>query len=227
MGQFVTLGTPLAEVFSSNLIQVRLPISQQEFEQLGLNSFSLDDSPSFNVTLTSSVGLNQYTWDAQIVRTDSTFELNTRQIDVIAEIDNPFSTQENQPPLKIGQFVSAQIEGDTVKNVYVIPNKSIREGQYVYAVRDERLTKLPVKITWQDDQNAIIASGLNDNEVVVTTSLNSTLTGAKAKLGNDVAKTNIDEANNTDGSSSTNELKEEVESTKQESLNDTIEHSTK
>ncbi len=203
LGQFVTVGTPIAEVFSEELIQVRLPISQQEFEQLGLNAFSSDaESNPFKVTLTSNIGLNEYHWDATIVRTDSTFDLNTRQIDIIAEIEDPFSLEKDQPPLKIGQFVNAKIQGQTVDDVYVIPNKSIREGLYVYAVRDERLTKLPVKIAWQDDENAIVIDGLSDNEIVVTTSLNSTLTGAKAKLSDDITDASQDDLNNNISSDS-------------------------
>ena len=203
LGQFVTVGTPIAEVFSEELIQVRLPISQQEFEQLGLNAFSSDaESNPFKVTLTSNIGLNEYHWDATIVRTDSTFDLNTRQIDIIAEIEDPFSLEKDQPPLKIGQFVNAKIQGQTVDDVYVIPNKSIREGLYVYAVRDERLTKLPVKIAWQDDENAIVIDGLSDNEIVVTTSLNSTLTGAKAKLSDDITDASQDDLKNNISSDS-------------------------
>lgn len=184
LGQFLTVGTPIAEVYSTDRIEVRLPISQQEYQQLGLNDVALESEAgkNFSVLITSAIGFDEYHWDAEIVRTDSTYDLNTRQINVIAEVSNPFSENLDQPPLKIGQFVSARIQGRTVNDVYVIPNKSIREGGYVYAVRDERLAKLPVQISWQDDENALIENGLNDNEIIVTSSLNSTLTGAKAKL---------------------------------------------
>ena len=64
----------------------------------------------------------------------------------------------------------------------MIPNKSIREGSYIYVVRDERLVKQNISISWQDDQNAIITGGVDESELVVTTSLNSTLAGARAKL---------------------------------------------
>ncbi|MBX2848569.1 MAG: efflux RND transporter periplasmic adaptor subunit [Acidiferrobacterales bacterium] len=187
LGQFVTMATPIAEVFSTGRVELRLPISQQEFNQLGLNEFSTTDSSDedFNVLVSSSIGTEEYFWNASIVRTDSTYDINTRQIDVIAEIQDPFSKTSNQPPLKIGQFVNASIQGRTVDDVYVIPNKSIREGGYVYAVREGKLAKLNVAILWQDDQNALVSDGIDDGELVVTTSLNSTLTGASAKLNNE------------------------------------------
>lgn len=198
LGQYVSIGSPIAEVFATEGVEVRLPISQQEFSQLGLDDFSNNAQDSSNnsaykVSITSSVGNQAYQWDANISNTDSTFDINTRQIDVIAEVSDPFGKISGQPALKIGQFVNAQIQGRTVENVFVIPNKSVREGSYVYAVREGKLTKQSINILWQDDQNALISTGINAGELIVTTSLNSTLAGASAKLANDISATPSDD----------------------------------
>ena len=188
LGQYVGVGTPIAEVFSTDRVEVRLPISQEEFNQLGLDQF-LDDPDAqskFDVVLSSTIGQTEHRWQARITRTDSTFDINTRQIDVIAEVEDPFGRESGQPPLKIGQFVSARIQGRNVDNVFVIPNKSIREGSYIYVVRDERLAKQGIDILWQDDQNALISQGLSNGDLVVTTSLNSTLAGARARLSEEM-----------------------------------------
>jgi len=185
LGQYVGIGTVIAEVFSTDGVEVRLPISQEEFSQLGLDALSDDNKKNFDVVLTSTVGNQEYQWDAEITRTDSTFDINTRQIDVIADVQNPFSKKQGKPALKIGQFVTARIQGRNVNDVFVIPNKSIREGSYIYVVRDEKLAKQSIEIVWQDDQNAIITDGVGAGELIVTTSLNSTLAGARAKLSDD------------------------------------------
>mgnify|MGYP005737001243 FL=1 len=78
--------------------------------------------------------------------------------------------------------MNARIQGRTVENAFVIPNKALREGSYVFAADDLKLVRVPVKVLWQDDQNALIESGLEAGRLVVTTSLNSTLAGAKEKL---------------------------------------------
>lgn len=183
LGQYVSVGTPIAEMFAVDGVEVRLPISQDEFSQLGLDSFDPKKSEQdYQVMLGSTVGGVEYKWPAVIVRTDSSFDLNTRQIDVFAAVNDPFSKNSQQPPLKIGQFVTGQIRGRNVENIFVVPNKSVREGRYTYVVRDGRLAKQNIKIVWQDDQNTLVSEGLNSGDLVVTTSLNSTLAGAKAKL---------------------------------------------
>lgn len=187
LGQYLSVGTPIAEVFSTDGVEVRLPISQDEYTQLGLDKFDPqnNDREQFDVLLSSTIGGQEYRWEAEITRTDSTFDLNTRQIDVIAKVVDPFGRKDDKPSLKIGQFVNARIQGRTVEDVFVIPNKSIREGSYTYVVRDGRLAKQNVNILWQDDKNTLVSRGLSDNELVVTTSLNSTLAGALAKLPED------------------------------------------
>ena len=189
LGQYLGVGAIIAEVFATDGVEVRLPISQEEFSQLGLDTFDTEtDTGRYPVRLSNEVGGQVYTWDAVITRTDSTFDVNTRQIDIIAEVSNPFDRINGRPPLKIGQFVKATITGRTVENVFVIPNKSIREGSYVYTVRDGKLTKQNISVFWQDDRNALLADGLAEDEMVVTTALNSTLAGATAKLSEGAEK---------------------------------------
>ena len=141
------MGIPIAEVFSTDGVEVRLPISQNEFSQLGLDQFGTSNNTlEFKVDLSSTIGNTEYHWNALVTRTDSTFDINTRQINVVAKVDDPFGKLSGQAPLKIGQFVSASIQGQSVDNVYVIPNKSIREGSYTYVARDDYLVKQNIDI---------------------------------------------------------------------------------
>ncbi len=214
LGQYLAVGVPIAEVFATDGVEVRLPISQDEFSQLGLDQFSAAENSDnqFRVTITSTVGNQAYQWDAHVIRTDSTFDINTRQIDIIAEVKDPFGKTSGQTALKIGQFVSARIQGRTVKDVFVIPNKSIREGRYVYTVRDGKLAKQSITILWQDDQNALIDGGIQNGELVVTTSLNSTLAGASAKFGDKSGDSTVAQSNAADTAPIEREQSAEVES---------------
>lgn len=183
LGQYVSVGTPLAEIYASDAIEVRLPVSQSEYSQLGLDNADLSNE-TFPVILTSKIGNNKYQWQATITRTDSVFDLNTRQIDVIATLNKDESNTSQKPSLKIGQFVNAQLQGRTIENVVIVPNKAIREGHYAYLVKDSKLVRSPVTILWQDNMYTLIESGIEKDDAIVITALGSNLAGAIAKVSN-------------------------------------------
>jgi len=139
-----------------------------------------------------------------VTRADSTFDLSTRQIDVIASVIDPFSSKGDKPPLKIGQFVNASIQGRTIEGAIVVPNKALREGNYVFVSQDQTLERRPVSVIWQDDQYALIESGLTTGDIVVTTSLNSTLVGAKVKFANPLANQSNDKPQSEDSAAQEN-----------------------
>src|SRR5262249_17848071 len=72
-----------------------------------------------------------------------------------------------------GQFVNVRLLIDTLRSVLVVPTAAVQRGPngtYVYVVKeDQHVTIRPVTVTQQDDQQAVIASGLNAGEHVVTT----------------------------------------------------------
>jgi multidrug efflux system membrane fusion protein len=72
-----------------------------------------------------------------------------------------------------GQFVNVRLLIDTLRQVVVVPTAAVQRGPngtFVYVIKDDnKVTVRPVSITQQDDQRAVIASGLQQGEHVVTT----------------------------------------------------------
>jgi len=72
-----------------------------------------------------------------------------------------------------GQFVNVRLLIDTLRQVVVVPTAAVQRGPngtFVYIIKDDnKVTVRPVSITQQDDQRAVIASGLQSGEHVVTT----------------------------------------------------------
>jgi multidrug efflux system membrane fusion protein len=72
-----------------------------------------------------------------------------------------------------GQFVNVRLLIDTLRQVLVVPTAAVQRGPngtYVYVVKqDSTVTMRPITVTQQDDQQAVIASGLEAGEHVVTT----------------------------------------------------------
>ena len=72
-----------------------------------------------------------------------------------------------------GQFVNVRVLIDTLRKVVVVPTAAVQRGPngtFVYVVKDDStVTVRPVTLTQQDDVRAVIGTGLQAGERVVTT----------------------------------------------------------
>ena len=134
-------------------------------------------------------------WKGQLIRTEGAIDSSSQQLYVVAQIDEPFNYQSNQPiPLKIGQYLTANIAGKKLDQVLVIPTKAIYQGTYVYVVNDGKLLRKEVTTLWQNSQDAVIKTGLNRGDELVITTLGLVSSGtpvtilAKTKPGDSPAK---------------------------------------
>ena len=85
-------------------------------------------------------------------------------------------------PLKIGQYVTAKLQGKTLSGALVIPNSTIYQGTYVYVVEDGVLRRRDIEIDWQNDSEAIISSGLAAGDALVTTALGQVTSGIRVSI---------------------------------------------
>jgi RND family efflux transporter MFP subunit len=182
IGQVVANNSPLADVYATDFVEIRLPIRNRD-----LGFIDLPETYRYEGTAEAVTGVRirselagAAAWDAKLVRTEGAIDETARQLHVIAQIDDPFSTQrEGQTPPKIGQYVTAEMNGKTLRNVLVIPNSTIYQGSYVYIVENDLLQRRDVQISWQNDLEAIIESGLKHGDSLVTTALGQVTSGIR------------------------------------------------
>ncbi|WP_448549331.1 efflux RND transporter periplasmic adaptor subunit [Thalassotalea fusca] len=181
VGQVVSSGTQLAEIYAVDYIEVRLPIKNKDLPYMLLPESNRFEQESVNeqpaVTLVSDLTGRQE-WHGRIVRTEGAFDESSQQLYVVAQIDDPYGKKaENNFPLKIGQYVTANIKGKVVENSIKIPNKTIYQGSYVYVVDNNKLLRKEISIAWQNEKFAIVSSGLLPGENLVLTPLGQVTSG--------------------------------------------------
>jgi len=186
VGQVVSPNTQLAEIYATDVVEIRLPIRNRDLGFIDLpESYRFADANDSNntaVTIRSDLIGNE-TWNAHLVRTESAIDETARQLHVIAQIADPFGPANvGRSPLKIGQYVTAEIVGSALTDVLVIPNSTIYQGSYVYTVEDDLLRRKDVVIAWQNDNDAIISDGLMDGDQLVTTALGQVTSGLRVAV---------------------------------------------
>lgn len=187
LGQMINSNTPVARIFASNSLEVRLPVpsNRVRFLQFG------DDENKPKVRLVADFAGEQKVWLADLDRTDSVIDNATRQWYVTAKL--PGSILKEEAYLKAGQFVSAQIEGRLLENVFVIPSKLISQNNEIFIFSEGRLVRQKVHIVWKGNEQSIIDpenSGelVREGNLIVTNVLSFVADGAKARVRGEAVK---------------------------------------
>lgn len=185
IGQVVSLNTEIAVIYATDYVEVRLPIRNHDLQFVDLPEAYRDDptdGADIRVQIVSDL-VGRSSWNARLVRTEGAIDQSARQLHVIAQIDDPFSRNpDGRPQLKIGQYVTARLPGHIIESALVIPNSAIYQGSYIYVVEDDVLQRRNIEIAWQNDQDAVIGSGLSDGEVLVTTPLGQVTSGVRVSV---------------------------------------------
>ncbi len=163
VGQFVTQGTPLGKIFAVDYVEIRLPLPEREMQFLNLPERFRDgqvSTASAPVTLKSLVDGKPATWTGSIVRVESAIDESTRQTTAVAQVNDPYAKQsDGKPTLKIGQFLEAEIEGENLADVYVIPRRAVRAGNEIILITGEnKLRRLTVDPLISNGEQIVISA---------------------------------------------------------------------
>lgn len=194
LGQVVSTGAQLAEIYATDLVEVRLPLRNSDLSFVSLPEENHNFKPQ--VEISSELG-GKRKWQGEIVRTEGAIDETSRQLHVVAQIKDPFSHQGTSGlPLKIGEYVTARISGTEMKNSIVIPNETIYQNTYVYIVEDNLLYRKDIEIVWQNGNDTIVTSGVSAGDELVTTPLGQVSSGtvvtiAGASLSPDSARASV------------------------------------
>ena len=182
LGQFVNRGQSIASIYAIDSAEIRLPVHDKELAFLDLSLFETAKSKDDAVILKATFAGEQHTWSARIARTEGELDSRTRMINVIAEIDSPYSSKDNRPPLTIGLFVEAEILGRFIKDAVVIPQSAIQDRNLVYTVNEKnRLEFKKVKILRMINDQAVITDGLKTGDTVCISALRNAEPGMEVR----------------------------------------------
>ena len=186
LGQFVNRGQPVANIYATDSAEIKLPVHDKELAFLDLSLFETERSEDDTVILKANFAGKQHIWNARIARTEGELDSKTRMINVIAEIDSPYSLKDSRPPLTIGLFVEAEILGRFVEDAIVIPQSAIQENNLVYTVNNEnRLEFKKVEILRMINNQAIITGGLKAGDTVCVSTLRDAEPGMQIRTSID------------------------------------------
>ena len=187
LGQYVTPGRTLGRIFSTDVVEVRLPLTDNDLAKMNLPLayVAKDRASAPDVNLSATVAGQRRNWIGKIMRTDSAYDTQTRALFAIAEIYDPYGkgASENGVPLAPGLFVDAEIQGKTYESVITIPRDGSRPGDKVYVVDDKGKSEIrDVSVIDTDAKRAVLSSGVQTGELIILSPMEESRTAMTLKV---------------------------------------------
>jgi len=137
------------------------------------------------VVFEAEFGGREHRWIGRIVRTEGELDPRTRMIHAVARVEDPYgrSEQAGRPPLAVGLFVEAEVQGRRVDGVYSLPRAALRGNDSVVVVDGEGRAHLRrVELLQRLTDRVLIRSGLEPGERVVISPLALTVEGMRVEV---------------------------------------------
>ncbi len=187
VGQFVSRGEAVGRLYATDYVEVRLPVSDRELAYLELPGLGgVAGEP--RVTLRADFAGAEHAWTGRVDRTEGQIDDRSRMVHVVARVEAPYerSPDDPRPPLAVGLFVRAEIEGREFRDVTVLPRAALygpREGERsVWVVdADDRLRARRVDVLRAGRDEVLIQAGLAAGERVVVSPLETAVEGMSVR----------------------------------------------
>ncbi|WP_414704585.1 efflux RND transporter periplasmic adaptor subunit [Pseudoalteromonas ruthenica] len=161
-GQFVSVGSQVAELNNIETAEVIVPVA-------GFDSAFLPQRVAGTPATIIREGLNGFTRSAVIDRDLGVVDSATRMSNLVVRVNDPYAMHGQLPKLKFGSYVQVQFAGQTLKEIFRLPQELVN-NQTVWVVnKDNLLQPRQVKVVREEDEFFLISGGLDaDDRVVVT-----------------------------------------------------------
>ena len=190
IGQFVTIGNSIGTIYAVDIAEIRLPLPDEELAYLNLplGYRGTGDRRGPRVTIRTTFAGKEYAWNGRIVRTEGEIDPVSRMVHVVAEVHDPYrpGPDLDRPPLAVGMYVNAEIEGRRFDHIAVVPRAALRGRDQVMVIDDQnRLRFRQVDILRTTAEITYVAQGLESGERVVISTIDSPTDGMLVQVAGD------------------------------------------
>jgi RND family efflux transporter MFP subunit len=187
VGQFVSRGAPVAKLYATDFVEIRLPLADHQLAFINLPELrsAAHTSAGPEVILRANFAGSEHQWRGRIVRTEGEIDPRSRMVHVVAQVEDPYGSARtdsgearDRPPLAVGLFVRAEIEGSVARGVIAVPRSAIRNSQRILIVdSDNRLHERPVEVLRIDREEVLVRLELAAGERICTTPMQVVVEG--------------------------------------------------
>lgn len=178
LGSFVTIGSQIGKLLSTDMAEVRLPVADNQLK------FLMNQGKDAKVILQGDVSGQKMHWQAHIVRDEGVVDDKSRMTYLVAQVDDPYHLASNAKvkPLRFGSYVNAKIQGIQLSLAAIIPRYLVNNNKVAILDSHSKLHYSPVNIVREEGANVIINEGLSNGDQLIISALDYPIDGMKLAL---------------------------------------------
>jgi RND family efflux transporter MFP subunit len=184
-GQYVRAGSSVAVLSGTNTAEIPVPLSLNNIRWLSVPRFGERENGA-EASVSVTIGGERFEWEGRVVRSTGEVDQKTRMMQLVVEVKDPYGLKgrndRERPPLAVGTFVDVTIKGRSLKDVFVIPRKAIRDNGTVWIMDEESKLQIktikPVRI---EGEKVILAEGINSGDLIVLSNISGAANGMKLR----------------------------------------------
>ena len=188
VGEWVTPGQRLLELFSLEVFEVRVSLPDAALPLLDL-PFRETGGRASSARVTATLGPPdaevRWTWEGRLARMEGAMDPATRFIPAVIEVAGPYrTTPDGRPPLVAGMFVRVEIEGKEFADVATVPVSAFRaDGTVLVVDGEDRVRIRQVDAFWPAGETALLVrSGLAAGDRLVVSPPSMVAEGMRVRI---------------------------------------------
>lgn len=178
-GQATVQGT-LAHLVNSDIFYVQALVPLDMLKWIILPEGSR--SQASTATVNSGTGRKHV---GRVYKLMSDLEPNGRLARLLIEVDDPLDLKYpngERNPMLLGDYVSADIQGRTVDNVFSIDLEYLQDGSTIYTVdSDDRIRIVEVDVVWRE-MDRVLVRGIEAGHRLVVSSISAPVEGMEVRI---------------------------------------------
>lgn len=170
-GSQVSNSTALMALISTDRFWIEMEVPAEQLKWLNF----ANESPAGSAVKITSPEWGSESRQGTLISVSPELNDGSLMAKVIIEIEDPLAQREEnngEPPVMINDLLRAEILGKKVDNAFVVPEALIRNSHQVWLLtRDNSLEIRNLSPVYRDSEKAILLSGLEDGDQLVSSSL--------------------------------------------------------
>ena len=158
LGQFVARGSSVARVFSTDSVEIRIPMTDLQISELGLTLGQLPADRSLKARVSTRFGAGFHQWDGYLKSIDASVDNETRLLYGTIVVDSPFDLKTKESiPLAPGLYVDVELDAAEKVAGVSVPRTALRSGNLVYVVEDNAISFRVVSTLFTSSEIAVLS----------------------------------------------------------------------